>query len=175
MKKLDIRGFSHELLLVAFVAVFAIGGVAYIVASHAQTPCIASTLKYGNHKTKSGLYYGSKGNCVKYAQQLANWKLVVNPKLQVNGYYDKNTQTAIETIRQQYAFPANGNYGRVTFNVWRTLCSTTTAPGKGGPFYGDALIAYQKAGCFYLAQPVSGSTSGPASSPTSSAAKKSTI
>ncbi len=37
MKKLDIRGMAHEILLVAFVAIFAIAGVAYMVASHADS------------------------------------------------------------------------------------------------------------------------------------------
>jgi hypothetical protein len=38
MKKLDSRGFSHDLLVVAFVVLFAIAGVAYLVASRAQSP-----------------------------------------------------------------------------------------------------------------------------------------
>lgn len=37
MKKLDMRGFSHEILVVAFVVVFAIAGVAYMVGSHADS------------------------------------------------------------------------------------------------------------------------------------------
>jgi hypothetical protein len=36
-KKLNARGFSHDLLVVAFVVIFAIAGVAYLVASHADT------------------------------------------------------------------------------------------------------------------------------------------
>lgn len=38
LKKLNARGFSHEVLAIAFVAVFAIAGVAYLVASHAAVP-----------------------------------------------------------------------------------------------------------------------------------------
>lgn len=37
MKKLDIRGVAHDVLLVGFLVVFAIGGVAYVVASRAAT------------------------------------------------------------------------------------------------------------------------------------------
>ncbi|MDB5171193.1 MAG: hypothetical protein JWO35_887 [Candidatus Saccharibacteria bacterium] len=37
IKKLDVRGFSHDILMVAFVVVFAIAGVGYIVASHADS------------------------------------------------------------------------------------------------------------------------------------------
>ena len=36
IKKLNARGFSHDIVLVLFVVVFAIGGVAYLVASHAD-------------------------------------------------------------------------------------------------------------------------------------------
>jgi hypothetical protein len=36
-KKLDMRGFSHDIALVAFVVIFAISGVAYLVASRAAS------------------------------------------------------------------------------------------------------------------------------------------
>lgn len=35
IKRLDVRGFSHDVVLVFFVVIFAIGGVAYMVASRA--------------------------------------------------------------------------------------------------------------------------------------------
>lgn len=34
-----MRGFSHEIALILFVVIFAIGGVAYLVASHADATC----------------------------------------------------------------------------------------------------------------------------------------
>lgn len=37
IKKLDARGFSHDVILVGFVVIFAIAGVGYIVASHAAS------------------------------------------------------------------------------------------------------------------------------------------
>lgn len=37
IKRLNARGFSHDLLLVAFVVIFAISGVAYLVASRADS------------------------------------------------------------------------------------------------------------------------------------------
>jgi len=37
LKKLNARGFSHDLFIVAFVAVFAIAGVGYLVSSHADS------------------------------------------------------------------------------------------------------------------------------------------
>lgn len=39
IRKLNVRGFSHDLLIVAFVVVFALVGAAYLVATHAQTLC----------------------------------------------------------------------------------------------------------------------------------------
>lgn len=37
MKRLDMRGVAHDVMLVAFVVVFAIGGVAYLVATNANS------------------------------------------------------------------------------------------------------------------------------------------
>jgi hypothetical protein len=37
LKKLDMRGFSHDIALVLFMVIFAIGGVGYLVASHAES------------------------------------------------------------------------------------------------------------------------------------------
>jgi hypothetical protein len=36
LKKLNVRGFSHEIGLILFVIIFAIAGVGYVVASHAD-------------------------------------------------------------------------------------------------------------------------------------------
>jgi hypothetical protein len=37
IKKLDMRGFSHDIMLVLFLVIFAISGVAYMVGSHADS------------------------------------------------------------------------------------------------------------------------------------------
>ena len=37
LKELDAKGFSHHIVMVAFVLIFSIAGVAYLVAGHAQT------------------------------------------------------------------------------------------------------------------------------------------
>ncbi|MDB5171195.1 MAG: hypothetical protein JWO35_889 [Candidatus Saccharibacteria bacterium] len=44
IKKLDVRGFSHDILMVAFVVIFAVVGVGYVVASHADS-CTSSSTK----------------------------------------------------------------------------------------------------------------------------------
>jgi hypothetical protein len=38
IKKLNQNGFSHDLVIILFVLIFAIGGTAYLVGSHADTP-----------------------------------------------------------------------------------------------------------------------------------------
>jgi len=42
IKKLNMAGVSHDILIVAFVAIFAIAGVAYLVASHADNCPVVS-------------------------------------------------------------------------------------------------------------------------------------
>jgi hypothetical protein len=39
IKKLNMRGIAHYIAPLLFVVIFAIGGTAYLVASHADTPC----------------------------------------------------------------------------------------------------------------------------------------
>jgi cytoskeletal protein RodZ len=43
MKKLNARGFTHSIVMAAFVAIFAIAGVGYLVASHADSVCSSSS------------------------------------------------------------------------------------------------------------------------------------
>ncbi len=44
-KKLNQIGFSHDLVLVLFLLIFAIAGVGYIVASHADSPAVPKSVK----------------------------------------------------------------------------------------------------------------------------------
>lgn len=44
MKKLNMRGMAHEMVLVAVVVIFAIAGVGYLVASHADSRCPVSNV-----------------------------------------------------------------------------------------------------------------------------------
>lgn len=49
--KLDVRGFSHDIILVGFVVVFAIAGVGYVVASHAdRCPPVSSVVSQSSSK-----------------------------------------------------------------------------------------------------------------------------
>lgn len=55
IKKLDARGFSHDLVIVAFVVIFAIAGVGYLVASHADTcPAVSGAASDAASNTSSG-------------------------------------------------------------------------------------------------------------------------
>ncbi len=48
MKKLNHRGFTHVLILSAFVAIFAVSGVAYLVGSHADSICSSTSTQSVN-------------------------------------------------------------------------------------------------------------------------------
>jgi hypothetical protein len=49
LKKLNSQGFSHDVIAILFVAVFAIGGVGYLVGTHAdQKPKTAATTAHGS-------------------------------------------------------------------------------------------------------------------------------
>jgi streptogramin lyase len=58
MKKLNARGFSHDVLLIAVVLVFAIAGVGYLVASHADAPSTQTT------STTASSLGSSKSKCL---------------------------------------------------------------------------------------------------------------
>src|SRR4051812_20808377 len=76
MKKLNKKGFSHQVVLLAFIVVFAIAGVGYLVATHAASSC------------KRTFGPGSKSHCVKDIQGLIR---VMGPKsirhLKADGKY----------------------------------------------------------------------------------------
>lgn len=56
IKKLDMRGFSHEMVLVLVVVVSAIVGTGYLVASHAETLCATGSSCPSNGPVSSGSY-----------------------------------------------------------------------------------------------------------------------
>lgn len=51
LKKLDMRGFSHEIGLVLFVVIFAIAGVAYLVGSHADSVACPGAISIATNST----------------------------------------------------------------------------------------------------------------------------
>jgi hypothetical protein len=59
MKKLNMRGFSHDVVAVLFVVVFAIAGIAYLVGSHADS--VTSQAPAGNWESLHGPTVTLKG------------------------------------------------------------------------------------------------------------------
>jgi len=53
IKKLNHSGFTHDILVVLFVLIFAIGGTAYLVGSHADTPSGFNN-KFINYSPENG-------------------------------------------------------------------------------------------------------------------------
>jgi hypothetical protein len=62
-KKLDVKGFSHEVVLLLIVVIFAIAGVAYLVGSHADNPTTSSS--WATVKSIASPY--SDGQSVQYS------------------------------------------------------------------------------------------------------------
>jgi len=91
LKKLNTRGFSHDTVLLAIVVIFAIGGVGYLVASHAATPCNTQTFAPGD-----------TGTCVESIQ-----RFVIQKDRDVFG-----SQTEYPSSKVIY-----GNFGSVTLGA----------------------------------------------------------
>lgn len=64
MKKLNVRGFTHTIALVAVVVIFAISGVGYLVASHANSSCHSSSTSNQNGHTTTVVQDGCGSACV---------------------------------------------------------------------------------------------------------------
>jgi hypothetical protein len=132
MKKLNTRGFSHHIILVAFVLVFAVAGVAYLVASHASSKkCIYNTFNVG-----------SSGHCVGDIQNIIKNNGKNNQRIAVDGSYGADTQRAVANYQKSRHLKADGVVGRTT---WKYLCGTANSVGAYIPPVYDS--GYD-AGCF---------------------------
>jgi hypothetical protein len=97
LKKLNARGFSHDILLVLFVVIFAIAGVAYLVASHASTA--TPTFTYLALDQPASVQPTAWGKTI---QTLVPW----NGKIYA-GYGDYNTNTGPIAINPFVPFDPN--------------------------------------------------------------------
>src|SRR4051812_17228510 len=115
LKRLDSRGMTHELLIAAFVVVFVVAGVGYLVAGHAQSvSCTDVTIEqgWGGH---------DKWNCAGHIQYALN----AVPKdgstihLKVDGQYGPATANAVVYAKKHYGIkPYSGD---VTPGTWKKL------------------------------------------------------
>jgi len=130
MKKLDNRGFSHDLLIVAFVLLFAIAGVAYLVASRAASP---SFTLLGTHPQAS-LQPTALGKTI-YALQAWNGKIYAG-----YGDYGVNTGpiaiTPFDPSSNTFASTPEVTQQTEAIGLYRVLngklVSASTDPSGGG-------------------------------------------
>src|SRR5437763_230044 len=87
IRKLNNKGFSHEVLIIAFVAVFAIAGVAYVVASHAQTPMATTASAKCAHRVFRPKSRPRYNWCIKPIQFAVN--------ANDDGYFGPKTKAAV--------------------------------------------------------------------------------
>src|SRR4051794_39725220 len=106
-RKFNQRGFTHAMILAAFVLVFAVAGAGYLVASHAASKkCVYNT--YGR---------GSSGHCVRDLQAMVK---VLGPRsnrhLAVDGQFGSKTTQAVKNFQAYDHLRADGLVGRKTWN-----------------------------------------------------------
>jgi peptidoglycan hydrolase-like protein with peptidoglycan-binding domain len=112
LQKLNKRGFSHHIVLAAFVVVFAVAGVAYLVASHAQTAQFAYH-NQGCTKHTYGILRGGKKQCI----QAIQYAVAAHP---VDGSYGPGTANRVAAIQPRFGL---GNSGKVNGATWeRMIC-----------------------------------------------------
>src|SRR4051812_24985007 len=116
MKRLDTKGFSHHIVLVVFVLVFAVAGVGYLVASHAAS----SKVKLHSYRCTSKIWSrGSHGNCVELIQiALHNERGVPSPP--IDKKYRASTVKAVRKEQAKHHLVVDGIVGPHT---WRVLCA----------------------------------------------------
>lgn len=121
-------------LVVAVSSIGFLGGAAS--PAEAATPCV--------HK----LYrYGSKGDCVRYVQALANYHRYGTPVLVVDGVWGSKTEVAVRRIQETWAIlKVDGIVGPKT---WGVLCTpaqgSVEAPNRVPGNY--PIWAARGAGC----------------------------
>src|SRR4051794_31434566 len=96
IQRLSSKGFSHHVMLLAFVVIFAVAGVGYLVASHAASPrknCVRHTF-----------VSGSDGPCVKDIQFAMGVK--------ADGQYGPKTARAVRWEQKQDNITADGVVGK---------------------------------------------------------------
>lgn len=146
IKKLNARGFSHDVVLVAFVAIFSIAGVTYLVASHANGKtattaakrCVQQTFRQGNHSA-----------CVQDIQYGLDWSNVRGaPHVATNGIFDSKTKKAVVFMQKHQAHTAAN--GVVNAATWRSVCSNLNRaayPTNGSTGNLTALNKFLASGC----------------------------
>ena len=87
--------------------------------------------------------YGGYSTCIRYIQDLLNFKASkgVNRRVAVDGAFGTQTRAAVIELQRWYRITADGIVGPVT---WRRLCSPDMGPG---PVPGFPYASARAAGC----------------------------
>jgi peptidoglycan hydrolase-like protein with peptidoglycan-binding domain len=121
--KLNARGFSHHFIMMLVVLGTAVGGTAYLVASHAQVP-YNNVFSCPSRPTLSVKTGSSNPTCTKYAQYVVGG-------IAVDGSFGPATQSAIR------AFQYNNHVG----NSGCTTAGPSSCDGIIGSATWNALVA----------------------------------
>ncbi len=121
-------------LIVAVSSIGVLGGTAS--PAEAATPCVQKLYRYG-----------SKGDCVRYIQALANYRPYGAPALVVDGVWGSKTELAVRRIQETwYILKVDGIVGPMT---WGVLCTpaqgSVEAPNRVPRNY--PIWAARAAGC----------------------------
>lgn len=131
--------------LVAFAAAIfmAIAGMLHAVPARAASGCVAP---YPIEQ------YGSRGDCVRDLQQLANHKLFWLEgtgcgTLQTDGVFGAATTAGIKCIQRAFGLSVDGSVGVQT---WRKLCINHIKPGVPVQYGAPTVWAWYHAQCSTL-------------------------
>lgn len=149
LKKLDIRGFTHDILMVAFVVVFAVAGVGYIVASHADScpPASGPPASSADSGPASGQDCPASGPASQPASKPA--PAPSKPAVYVSGNCTINGVPPNPAYGQQIAPSVTlRNTGNQAFTVngfvnMQTNGDNNSQSNKGGPLTAESLAAGQ--------------------------------
>jgi len=156
IKKLDTKGFSHEVLALVAVAIFIVAGVGYLVTSHAASRPVARASS--SRCVQQYFFVGSRSTCV-YDLIIAvdyapgrNYHVPV-PRRSNTNYYGPGLSRAVSFV-QSHIMHVRSN-GKVSPTTWSTMCSILWNDGaypagrviQDGPASQMAQNAYYDAGC----------------------------
>lgn len=152
LKKLDARGFSHDVLIVLFVVIFAIAGVGYLVASHADdcsavSAAISKGVSVPASAPASGSTSGAK--CATSGPVTAPATVVISPPTNLAASKTDTTSTFLTWT------PATASAGHTvaSYNIYRFVksagISTAQLYAKGIPATNAASVVSLTPGTSY--------------------------
>lgn len=137
IKKLNTQGFSHDLLAIAFILIFALVGTAYLVNSHAATPVVTTSATFIASNC-APVAEAQNGTMVWYSRNSAGvWDVYVgNDRCQ-----GKPLLPAYDGNRGPADITPDGRYVLLTTAVGSNKTGSLSSPGEGS---GNAIQLYDR-------------------------------